>query len=136
MMTTLHPCADPRDHLPCGCGHAAHDHAGETCHGTAGTMIGQTAAESGMDPDMPCLCTAYGPAPMTLPTLPDGAHWTHSVGDDPRDCWGCIMDEVNAPEVPVGPHDPEPGHAEPEDDGSLTVYCYCGHTITAEPPRP
>lgn len=54
------PRADPRDHLPCGCGHLAHDHHGERCDGTSSTMADETAAEAGLDPDLPCLCTAYG----------------------------------------------------------------------------
>jgi len=52
-------CPDPRDHLACGCGHLAHDHHGERCDGTSSTMLPLTAAEAGLDPDLPCLCTAY-----------------------------------------------------------------------------
>jgi hypothetical protein len=53
-------CHDPADHKPCGCGHRARFHQGEVCLGTSSDMETQTADESGLDPDLPCLCTAYG----------------------------------------------------------------------------
>lgn len=54
--------------------------------------------------------------------------WTHAIGDDPRDCWGCIDDAVNAPDEPMGPHDPEP--AGEDEDGPT---CVCGHSIEPLP---
>lgn len=50
--------------------------------------------------------------------------WTHAPGDDPRTCWACVDDVVNAPDEPMGPHDPTPYGT--DQDGT---FCVCGHHI-------
>lgn len=56
--------------------------------------------------------------------------WTHAPEDPPRVCWGCIQDEVNAPDDPMPEHDPEPIEAEHDPDtGTDEVFCVCGHSI-------
>lgn len=48
----------------------------------------------------------------------------HTLTDPPRVCWACVDDIVDAPDEPMGEHDPEVAGAE---DGE--PYCVCGHSL-------
>jgi hypothetical protein len=48
----------------------------------------------------------------------------HTLGDPPRLCWACVDDMVNAPDEPMGDHEPEVAGA--DDDGE---FCVCGHHV-------
>lgn len=52
----------------------------------------------------------------------------HAIGDPAEVCWACVDDVVNAPDEPMGDHDPEP--AGEDDQGP---FCVCGHHLEEAP---
>lgn len=52
----------------------------------------------------------------------------HAAGDPPEVCWACVDDMVNAPDEPMGDHEPEV--AGQDVDGP---FCVCGHHLEEAP---